>query len=63
MARIARVIVPNIPHHVTQRGNRKLTTFFIEDDYNSYEVEPLLDIVGDWGKFIYDADLNGTLKQ
>jgi len=23
MARIARIIIPNIPHHVTQRGTRK----------------------------------------
>jgi putative transposase len=43
MARIARVIVPNIPHHVTQRDNRKLTTFFIEDDYNSY-----LELMAEW---------------
>ena len=28
MARIARVVVPGVPHHVTQRGNRRLETFF-----------------------------------
>jgi putative transposase len=36
MPRIARVIVPNIPHHVTQRGNRRQPTFFYEDDYAQY---------------------------
>ena len=28
MARIARLVIPGIPHHVTQRGNRRETTFF-----------------------------------
>ena len=36
MARIARVIAPGLPHHVTQRGNRRQTTFFTEDDYCYY---------------------------
>jgi putative transposase len=36
MARIARVVVPGIPHHVTQRGNRRQTTFFNQDDYQAY---------------------------
>lgn len=36
MARIARVIVPGIPHHITQRGNRRQQTFFCDEDYRSY---------------------------
>ena len=36
MARIARLVVPGIPHHVTQRGNRRETTFFDEADYRLY---------------------------
>jgi len=36
MARLARVVVPNYPHHVTQRGNRRQKTFFCEDDYHAY---------------------------
>ena len=36
MARLARVVVPGYPHHVTQRGNRRLPTFFSEDDYAAY---------------------------
>ena len=36
MARIARVVVPGIPHHVTQRGNRRQRTFFNESDYRAY---------------------------
>jgi putative transposase len=34
MARIARVVAPGLPHHVTQRGNRRLQTFFGDDDDN-----------------------------
>ncbi len=36
MARIARVVVPGKPHHVTQRGNRRQQTFFNDEDYQSY---------------------------
>jgi putative transposase len=36
MARIARVVVPGIPHHLTQRGNRGMETFFAEADYREY---------------------------
>jgi putative transposase len=35
MARIARV-VPGLPHHVTQRGNRREPVFFEADDYRLY---------------------------
>jgi putative transposase len=36
MARIARLVVPGAPHHVTQRGNRREPTFFGDDDYRLY---------------------------
>ena len=36
MARLARVVVPGMPHHITQRGNRRQTTFFGDDDYEAY---------------------------
>jgi len=36
MPRMARVVVPNYPHHVTQRGNRRQQTFFSVDDYRAY---------------------------
>ncbi len=36
MARIARFVVPGLPHLVTQRGNRRLTVFFSDDDYRLY---------------------------
>jgi len=36
MARMARVVVPFYPHHVTQRGNRRQRTFFGDVDYKTY---------------------------
>lgn len=36
MARIARIVVPGYPHHITQRGNRRQETFFCDDDYRQY---------------------------
>jgi putative transposase len=36
MARLARVVAPGCPHHVTQRGNRRLETFFSKADYQAY---------------------------
>jgi REP-associated tyrosine transposase len=36
MARLARLVVPDVPHHVTQRGNRRQPVFFSEEDYAAY---------------------------
>ena len=36
MARLARVVVPGVAHHVTQRGNRRLLIFFCDDDRRAY---------------------------
>ncbi len=36
MTRIARVVVPGIPHHVIQRGNRRQQTFWTDSDYQHY---------------------------
>jgi putative transposase len=36
MARMPRLVVPGYPHHVTQRGNRRMKTFFSERDYQAY---------------------------
>lgn len=36
MPRIARVVAPGFPHHITQRGNRRLQTFFNDADYQAY---------------------------
>ncbi|MCH7943057.1 MAG: transposase, partial [Proteobacteria bacterium] len=43
MARLARVVAPGHPHHVTQRGNRRQQTFFSDDDYRSY-----LELMSTW---------------
>jgi putative transposase len=36
MARLPRLVLPGIPHHVTQRGNRRQRTFFEDGDYALY---------------------------
>ncbi len=36
MARLARLVVPGHPHHVTQRGVRRMETFFSDEDYKAY---------------------------
>ena len=36
MARLARVVIPGIPHHITQRGTRSQDIFFTEEDRYAY---------------------------
>lgn len=36
MPRIARIVVPDCPHHVIQRGNRRQKTFFCDSDKYLY---------------------------
>ena len=43
MARLARVVIPSIPHHVTQRGNRRQETFLCDEDYQVY-----IDLMAHW---------------
>ena len=33
MARLARVVIPGVLHHIAQRGNRRRHTFFHGEDY------------------------------
>lgn len=41
-ARLPRIVLPGIPHHVTQRGNRREQVFFEDGDYELY-----LDLLSD----------------
>jgi len=36
MPRAARIVVPGVPHHITQRGNNRQDTFFVDDDRRVY---------------------------
>lgn len=36
MPRVARFVCPGVPHHVTQRGNRRGQVFFSDADYRTY---------------------------
>jgi putative transposase len=45
MARIGRVVAARLPHHITQRGNRRQQTFFSEEDYREY-----ISLMSEWCK-------------
>ena len=36
MGRLARIVAPGIPHHVVQRGNRRMDVFFSNTDRDQY---------------------------
>jgi putative transposase len=36
MARLPRIVVPGLPHHVIQRGNNRQAVFFAAQDYGRY---------------------------
>jgi putative transposase len=43
--RLARAVAPGIPHHVTQRGNRRQPVFFEPSDYQCY-----IQLLGEWSR-------------
>jgi putative transposase len=48
MPRIARLIAPGVPHHITQRGNRRMDTFFSDEDYRQY-----LTLMAEWCRLFH----------
>src|SRR5580658_9625112 len=36
MPRTARIVLPAVPHHTTQRGNNRQDVFFVDDDRLAY---------------------------
>jgi len=48
MPRIARLIAPGVPHHITQRGNRRMDTFFSDEDYRQY-----LALMAEWCRLFH----------
>ena len=52
MARLPRLVLPGIPHHVTQRGNRREQTFFEDGDFSLY-LDLLADAAGRAGVEIW----------
>jgi len=46
-----------MPHHVTQRGNRRQQTFFNDDDYQSYQM-----LMSEWCKeYGVELEKNGVI--
>lgn len=52
MPRAARVVLPGLPHHITQRGNRRLPTFFYDGDYQLY-IQLMAELCSDWNVEIW----------
>ena len=52
MARLRRLVLPGLPHHVTQRGNRRERMFFEDGDYALY-LDLLADAAGRAGVEIW----------
>lgn len=46
MERMDSAVAPGIPHHVTQRGNRRQQTFFNDEDYLAYLA--YLELMSEW---------------
>jgi len=67
MARMARVVVPDFPHHVVQRGNRRQRVFFSDSDRRAYldylriYAKPLG--IHFWGYCLMDNHVHITLGQ
>ena len=36
MPRLARIVIPNVPYHITQRGNHRQDVFYTPDHYRQY---------------------------
>ena len=60
MARLPRIVLPGVPHHVTQRGNRRERTFFEDGDYERY-LDLLADAAGRAGVEIWSYCLMPNL--
>jgi len=45
MPRIGRVVAPNMPHHMVQRGHNRNAVFVEDGDYCYY-----LDTLGNWAR-------------
>jgi putative transposase len=43
MARLAQLVIPGLPHRITQRGNRRQQTFFGDGDYAAY-----VELMAEW---------------
>jgi len=60
MARIARVVPEGMPHHITQRGNRRQKTSFSNEDYAAY-ISGQNDNLADCSQFLRVIWLNAIL--
>ena len=58
MPRIARIVAPGLPHHVTQRDNRRMQTFFRDEDYQEY-----LTLLAHWREHLLERRFAKTMRR
>jgi len=49
MPRLARVVAPGVPHHITPRGNRRQETFLCDADYKAY-IDKVIEVARPYGR-------------
>ena len=64
MPRVARIVIENVPHYITQRGNNRQDVFFTDDDRRVY-----LELLGEVGEvgtvtgFLAVRDSDGNVQK
>lgn len=55
MPRMGRIVLPNYPHHVVQRGHNRQVVFAAEQDYQRYisELRELKDVLAKRGQIYF----------
>ncbi len=52
MHRMGRLVLPNYPHHVVQRGHNRQVVFAVAEDYQRYLTD-LRELKDAWGVKVY----------
>jgi putative transposase len=52
MPRVGRIVLPNYPHHVVQRGHNRQVVFAVAEDYQRYLTD-LRELKDAWGVKVY----------
>ena len=52
MPRQGRIVIPNTPHHIVQRGHNRQVVFAVDDDYRYY-LDNLLELKNEFSWKFY----------
>lgn len=56
MPRMGRIVLPNYPHHVVQRGHNRQVVFAAESDYREMEKWGQIYFLEKWGQIYFSLD-------